>query len=309
MDLYGAAKDSLKALSPAARKALAAYASGVNAWLEQAPPFFSSKLPPEFVILRHRPEPWTAADTLVTIKMMSVQLAENLGDEIDRLALARQGLDGREIDDLLPPLGSRPSTRLARPWKAARVSCPAEDAGGRRQASAARPLPVSKRRPAPAPPTTGWSPAAVPGRGKPILANDPHLGLTAPSIWYLADLRVEKEFGEPRNLTGVTLPGTPFVLLGRGSSLAWGFTNTGADVQDVFVEKVDPRRSGAVPHPERLGEVRRKDRDPPCQRRRRRDLHPPLDAARPGAAGHLPQPERPVAGRHRRRARLDRAGP
>ena len=241
MDLYGAAKDSLKVLSPGARRALAAYARGVNAWLAQAPPFFSSKLPPEFVILMHRPEPWTAADTLVTIKMMSVELAENLDAEIERLAFARQGLDGQEIDDLLPPLpGDRPPplpdlAKLlgfhARPK--------AEEAAG-------VPIEPSGLAGLEAPPGSGASNNWVVSgsrtvSGKPILANDPHLGLTAPSIWYLADLRVEKEFGEPRNLTGVTLPGTPFVLLGRGSTFAWGFTNTGADVQDIFVEKVDPK--------------------------------------------------------------------
>lgn len=239
MDLYGAAKDSLAALSPGTRKALDAYARGVNAWLEQAPPVFSSKLPPEFVILRHKPQPWTAADTLVTIKMMSVQLAENLGDEIDRLALARQGLDGREIDDLLPPLRSDNPPPLPdlgtllgfqdHPLRAA--------AGGR----AGRP---SSADPGISPGSGASNNWVVSGSrtesGKPILANDPHLGLTAPSVWYLADLRVEKEFGSPRNLTGATLPGTPFVSLGRGTSLAWGFTNTGADVQDVFVEKVNP---------------------------------------------------------------------
>jgi penicillin amidase len=76
--------------------------------------------------------------------------------------------------------------------------------------------------------------------GLPIVANDPHLGLMAPSIWYLAHLEVTGEFDEPRRLIGVSLPGTPFVLLGRGNDIAWGFTNTAADAQDVFVERVNP---------------------------------------------------------------------
>jgi penicillin amidase len=62
----------------------------------------------------------------------------------------------------------------------------------------------------------------------------------APSIWYLAHLEVTGEFDEPRRLIGVSLPGTPFVLLGRGNDIAWGFTNTAADAQDVFVERVNP---------------------------------------------------------------------
>ena len=76
--------------------------------------------------------------------------------------------------------------------------------------------------------------------GKPILANDPHLGLTAPGIWYLAHLQVKSGDGATKNLVGVTLPGAPLVLLGRNDKVAWGFTNTGADVQDIFVERINP---------------------------------------------------------------------
>ena len=238
MDLYGAARDSLKAMDPRARKALDAYSRGVNAWLDQAPPFFASRLPPEFVILGHDPEPWTAADTLVTIKMMSVQLSENLGEEINRLALARQGLDGPEIDDLLPPLDSDHPPALPDLRKLLGFSARPDlrEAAGRERAGLDR-LAV---RPGSGASNNWVVSGSRTSSGKPILANDPHLGLTAPSIWYLADLRVEKEFDRPRNMTGVTLPGAPFVLLGRSTSLAWGFTNTGADVQDIFVEKVDP---------------------------------------------------------------------
>jgi penicillin amidase len=63
---------------------------------------------------------------------------------------------------------------------------------------------------------------------------------SAPSIWYLAHLEVTDEFDEPRRLIGVSLPGTPYVLLGRGNDIAWGFTNTATDAQDVFIERVNP---------------------------------------------------------------------
>ncbi len=76
--------------------------------------------------------------------------------------------------------------------------------------------------------------------GKPLLANDPHLRLSAPAIWYLAHLALERP-GEPVvNAAGATLAGVPLLVLGRSDSLAWGFTNTGPDVQDLFVEKVNP---------------------------------------------------------------------
>ena len=73
--------------------------------------------------------------------------------------------------------------------------------------------------------------------GKPLLANDPHLRLEIPSVWYLAHVSTP-EF----EVVGATLPGLPFPLLGRSRNLAWGFTNTGPDVQDLFIERIDPGR-------------------------------------------------------------------
>ena len=70
--------------------------------------------------------------------------------------------------------------------------------------------------------------------GKPLLANDPHLGLTAPPAWYFAHLSVAG-----RNVIGATLPGVPAIVLGRNDRIAWGFTNTGPDVQDLYIEKLD----------------------------------------------------------------------
>ena len=70
--------------------------------------------------------------------------------------------------------------------------------------------------------------------GKPLLANDPHLGLTAPPVWYFAHLSAPG-----MNVIGATLPGSPGVVLGRNDRIAWGFTNTGPDVQDLYIEKLD----------------------------------------------------------------------
>src|SRR6185436_739820 len=70
--------------------------------------------------------------------------------------------------------------------------------------------------------------------GKPLLANDPHLGLTAPPVWYFAQLSAPG-----MNVIGATLPGVPGVILGRSDRIAWGFTNTGPDVQDLYIEKLD----------------------------------------------------------------------
>src|SRR5258706_3459832 len=70
--------------------------------------------------------------------------------------------------------------------------------------------------------------------GKPLLANDPHLGLTAPPVWYFAQISAPG-----MNVIGATLPGVPGVILGRNERIAWGFTNTGPDVQDLYIEKLD----------------------------------------------------------------------
>ena len=82
--------------------------------------------------------------------------------------------------------------------------------------------------------------------GKPLLANDPHLGLSAPAIWYFAHLEAPEGKAEGGRVTpavnaiGATLPGLPFVVLGRTAKVAWGFTNTGPDVQDLYLEQINP---------------------------------------------------------------------
>ena len=85
--------------------------------------------------------------------------------------------------------------------------------------------------------------------GLPLLANDPHLGLGAPAIWYFARLQSPAAGGHGElNVTGATLPGMPFVVLGHNAHLAWGFTNTGPDVQDLYLEQINP----ANPHQYRV---------------------------------------------------------
>ena len=82
--------------------------------------------------------------------------------------------------------------------------------------------------------------------GKPLLANDPHLGLSAPAIWYFARLKAPAAQAPDGSATaaldvgGATLPGLPFVVLGRTGSVAWGLTNTNPDVQDLYLEQINP---------------------------------------------------------------------
>ena len=90
------------ALPPEARSNLEAYARGVNAFMTRRTGLLEPRLAPEFLLLRHRPEPWRPADSIVTTKLMALNLSTNLNFELMRLALAAQGLGSAEIDDLMP---------------------------------------------------------------------------------------------------------------------------------------------------------------------------------------------------------------
>jgi penicillin amidase len=226
LDLYGHAERSLAALEPAAQRLLEAYARGVNAFLDRPTGLLEPRLPPEFLLLRHRPEPWRAADSVAIAKLMAFDLSTNLRQEMLRLELAAQGLTATEIEDLMPPeAGDPPLPEFAALYPLRRPP--------RRHAVREAPgIPAA---------SNSWVLAGTRTlSGKPLLANDPHLGLSAPSIWYLAHLALEQPGEAPHNAVGATLAGTPSVVLGRGDSLAWGFTNAGADVQDVFIEKINP---------------------------------------------------------------------
>lgn len=232
IDLYGHAERSLKALSPPARNALEAYARGVNGYLARPRRLLEPRLPPEFLMLWVAPEPWRPADSLVIVKLMALQLGRNLDKEVDRLLLAAHGLAPDEIEHLMPtvePWGAPPLPDLR-----ALYPLEAPDGGKLRHCADAEGRLTSGGA------SNNW---VVAGRrtasGAPLLANDPHLGLSAPSVWYLVHLAVGNR-ETPANLVGASLPGTPLVPLGRGDTLAWGLTNTESDVQDLYIERIDP---------------------------------------------------------------------
>ena len=166
---------------------------------------------------------------------MALQLSMNINHEILRLALAAQGLNSAEIEDLMPldaadraaaPAGDRPALS-------------SEAHGSARSGGRTPPILIDGLIGTGA--SNNW---VVSGArtisGKPLLANDPHLRLGAPAVWYLAHLALERPGADAANVAGASLPGVPLIVLGRGDHVAWGFTNTGADVQDIFIEKVNP---------------------------------------------------------------------
>ncbi len=221
LGLYRVAERNFEALSPEVQEIYEAYAQGVNAWLETR----SGLLPLEFQLLGHEPEPWLPADSLVWLKIMAWDLGDNFRDELLRARLAGR-LDAEQLQDLwaqhpddpAPGPHSKPDTAeaVSVDYGALTAAAPGTGISG-----------------------FGSNSWAVSGEhtesGKPLLANDPHLRLEIPGVWYLAHVSTP-EF----EIVGATLPGLPFPLLGRNRHFAWGFTNTGPDVQDLFVERIDP---------------------------------------------------------------------
>jgi penicillin G amidase len=218
--LYRAAEREAPLLSPPARAALAAYAAGVNAYLAHR----RGALPAEYYLLNVSPEPWKPADTLVWGKLMALELAGNFRRELLHARLARR-VSPEELQLLYPPYPKDGPVTVS----AAIIHA----LDGLRLGELEALLP---RYVGPGFASNNWVvDGAHSASGKPLLANDPHLGLSAPSVWYLA--RVETP---GMSLAGATAPGGPFFVLGHNQRIAWGFTNTESDVEDLFIEHVDP---------------------------------------------------------------------
>ncbi len=217
LGLRQAAIADYAALPPETRSMLDAYARGVNAWITAQGRFAAV----EFLLLGP-PEPWTSVDCLLWAKTMGLSLSNNYRTELARLALAAK----------------LPEEKINQLW-------PADSEAGHPDASITTPAAIQTasmlgkilpRFPQPFTlPATASNEWAVGGAhtqtGAPLLAGDPHLGYSQPGIWYVA--HIETPSGV---LVGATAPGVPFLVLGHNGHIAWSFTSTGADVQDVFVE-------------------------------------------------------------------------
>jgi penicillin G amidase len=213
--------------SPASRAALTAYAAGINAVLSRA----LRARPPEFLVLGLQPEPWTPVDSMAWGIMMAWDLGGNWRSELNRLQLSAT-LPVARIDELLPPypgeaplpvrdyaalyreLGLHPQKKQLS-WQQLPEQAPRSGVEG-----------VG---------SNNWVLAGSHTRsGKPLLANDPHLHISSPALWYFARLQAPG-----LDVAGATMPGTPIVVLGQNARVAWGFTNTAPDVQDLYLEAVD----------------------------------------------------------------------
>ena len=213
-----AAEESYDGYGDEAKDVLDWYAEGVNAFIEGAKQ--DGKLSYEFKILGYEPEPWTAIDSLTIGKYM----AYDLGGKWDTLAVRHWALNNFEEEKA----------------KELFIEYP-ENAPSIIEANIANPVQVAGQ----------FNPDLLPHEfngsnnwvvsgdktksGLPLLADDPHLGLASPSIWYQMHLQSPEQ-----NVGGVIFAGVPGIILGHNEDVAWGVTNVGPDVQDLYIEKPNP---------------------------------------------------------------------
>lgn len=231
LDLYPLAVQSAAALDAKTRSALEAYAAGVNARLNQINSEALGRGAPEMLLFNAPMAPWRPADSIAITKLMGVQLSGHLQAEVIRARTSLALPDEDRVRDILPDFPG--SGVAALPEYAALLPEVPRHAANR---------PLNRHPLSPfkdlafAGASNAW--AAAPSRsasGGTLLANDPHLGFTAPAIWYLA--RLELQSG---GVIGGTIPGMPVVLTGRSGALGWGLTSAYLDDQDVHIEQINP---------------------------------------------------------------------
>ncbi|MEL6839802.1 MAG: penicillin acylase family protein [Pseudomonadota bacterium] len=229
-DLYTLAVSSVDAQDESTKAALDAYAKGVNAWLDEVNAGARGRGAPEMWLFNHPISPWQPADSIAIQKLMALQLSSHLESEVLR---ARTSLiiDNERLRDILP---DDPTSGIAAlPEYAALVP------GLRTYTANMRPAddPLAPfHRPPLAGASNAWAADATrSATGSTLLASDPHLGLTAPAIWYLARLQLSTG-----GVIGGTIPGMPIVLAGRSDALGWGVTSAYVDDLDIFLEEVNP---------------------------------------------------------------------
>src|SRR5688572_30000357 len=238
-----------KRASDHTRKMLDAYARGVNAFIERCD---AKSLPLEFQVLQYKPKPWTPADSLALGKLFAEKLSFTI--EADLLRALLSDLPPERVASLLPetsPLdlidGRQSAAVETREFSHTELSILTQVLKRMRRARAV---------------TNGDSEIGsnswvVGGdktvSGKPMLASDPHLPPTSPSIWHIVHLSTED-----LRVAGVAVPGVPGVMIGHNKWIAWGVTNLCPDVQDLYIEQFDTENPHSYKTPDgwREAEIR-----------------------------------------------------
>ena len=277
LDLYPLAVRSATVQDEYTRGALQSYAAGVNAWLKEINEGARGRGAPEFWLFEPNIAPWQPADSIAIGKLMALSLTDHARYEIERAQISQLLPDAR-VADILPDTPGMAIASL--PEYASLFDTPLPKFAATYQSDLGFLSPIKPRGMSGA--SNIW--AATPSRSaarSTLLANDPHLELTAPSVWYLA--RLELESG---GVIGGTFPGSPTILVGRSDTLGWGLTNSYADDQDIFLEKVNPDNREQVDSPtgwktlrSRQSIIQVKDADPVPLTLRWSDNGPILEAS------------------------------
>lgn len=225
LGLYDAAKTAWPALSPEAKQALTAYTAGVNASIAA-----QTSLPVEFRMLGTRPAPWTVYDSLAWVKVFALNLSVSYSAEMNRV-IAHQALDQRRLKSILPNYGDDAPTTV-------QTAALAADGGaiGKMLAFQKNELEKGLGIGGTGIGSNAWvvSGKHTGGKGA-LLANDPHLNLQVPSLWYVVSAK-----GATLDVKGMSMVGLPLVIFGHNKQIAWGGTNMLADAQDLYFERLDP---------------------------------------------------------------------
>ncbi|MGH7238255.1 MAG: penicillin acylase family protein, partial [Candidatus Saccharimonadales bacterium] len=225
--VYGA-ENGLKAImqNPVSRMMVLAYTQGVNSYIHSLAP---KDYPLEFKLLNYEPEDWKPIDCVFLLKLMSETLAG--GSDAFGMTNDLRRFGAKDMKDLFPdyPFFEDPIIPSGTKWNFKPLAIPKPSAGFLAQMTEG----IHPKEIMPGIGSNNWAiSGSKSATGYPILANDPHLNLTFPSIWY------ELQMSSPTvNVTGVSLPGAPGVVIGFNQKISWGVTNVDADVLDWYQVK------------------------------------------------------------------------
>jgi len=236
LGLRAAAHNALQHLPTRDRTYFEAYARGVNAYIDS----HHSRLPLEFHVLRYAPRRWSVEDSL----LMGARMVQDLNHGPYETALAREKILAKLGPELTADLYVNSSWR-DRPPSSASLRMEEDQNNGRSEdqddeegepvSDSPQAITLLDSNPADIKLVPGSNNWVVSGQhtvtGKPLLSNDMHLSHQMPNLWYQARLRC----GE-YDVAGVTLPGMPFVIVGHNERIAWGFTNVGPTVEELYIE-------------------------------------------------------------------------
>ena len=255
------AQQELETLDTELKSALQAYATGVNAYLADRQ---GSALSLEYAVLKllnpsYQPDPWQPLHSLTWAKAMAWDLGGNMAKEIERTRLL-QSLSLDRVEDLFPPYPANHPQIVSQAEAEARFNAQQSQHAKESTAlssamllslaptlqSLSQPLKNLQTLLGPTGSGIGSNSWVLAGdrttTGKPILANDPHLAVQMPSIWYQMGLHCRTQgVACPYNVVGVSFAGTVGIVIGHNDRIAWGVTNLNPDVMDLYIEKVNPK--------------------------------------------------------------------